>query len=589
MSLLRHQRLVTLLLFAAAPVAAQRPAADAPDVTLGIRIPLRDGTILNGTLYRPAGQTGPLPTVLAMTPYIADGYYPYVVPIARRGYAVLVADVRGRGSSEGVFNPFRQEAHDGYDTVEWVAGQPWSNGQVGMMGGSYGGFNQWTIAKEFPPHLVTIAPTASSYMGIDFPAPGGIGGLYEMQWISLTSGRTGNTNLFGDQGYWRRRFREHFQGGLAYGALDSLVGFPSSTFQDWTNHPDFDDYWRMLAPSPAQLSRLAIPIFTRTGIYDGDQVGAMEHYRNHMRHGSAEAKARHYLMIGPWDHAGTRNPRQRFGGVDFGDSSMVDMSTLEADWFDWTMKGGPRPARLPKRVAYYVTGLNAWRFADDLDDLGRDPTRYYLTSPGGAAGDAFRSGTLVATEPRPSAADTWRYDPLDLSAADRVSDPEQLIDQSGALDLAGRGLIYHTAPLDRATELTGTPRAELWLTMDVPDTDLMVSLHEITVSGRSILLSDMQLRARYREGRDHQALVTPGQPTLFVFDRFRFVSRQLAKGSRIRLVVQSPSDVGLETNYNGGGVAARETRRDARTANVRLLHEAGRWSAVLIPLIRDRP
>jgi uncharacterized protein len=578
---------VTALLIAPSrPALGQAAPVDSPEVLLGVKIPLRDGTVLAGTLYRPAGRTGPLPTVLAMTPYISDGYYHYAVPIARRGYAVLVVDVRGRGSSEGTFDPFRQEAKDGFDTVEWIAKQPWCNGQVAMMGGSYGGFNQWTIAKEFPPHLVTITPTAASYAGIDFPAIGGIGERYQMRWISLTSGRTGNPNLFGDQAYWLGRFEEHFRSGVAYASLDSLLGFPSPIFQTWASHPDFDDYWRAMAPSPEDLARLTIPVFTRTGIYDADQVGALEHYRRHMQYGTAAARAVHYLMIGPWDHAGTRNPRQRVGGVDFGEGSIVDMSSLEADWFDWIVKGGKRPARLEKRVTYFVTGVNEWRYADDFDELGRNPVRYYLTSNGNDAATVFRSGTLVDHEPAPSAGDQWRYDPTDLTAASDRPDSDDLVDQSDALALNGRGGIYHTAPFERATEITGTPRAEIWLTMDVPDTDLQVSLFEITAEGRSIRLTDLRIRARYREGRDHQALVTPGEPTLFRFDRFRFVSREMVKGSRIRVVVQSPSSIELETNFNAGGVAARATRRDARTAHVRLLHQPGHWSSILLPLVR---
>lgn len=585
-------RIVALLALVPLPPPAlgqaPAPSAEGLDVTIGVKIPLRDGVRLNATLYRPSDSAGPLPVILAMTPYIADRYHAYVIPVAKRGYAVAVVDVRGRGSSEGTFDPFAQEARDGYDTVEWIARQPWCNGQVAMMGGSYGGFNQWSIAKERPPRLVTITPTASAHLGIDFPAPGGIGMLYQMQWISFTSGKTSNGSLFGDQAYWASRYREHFRNHLAFAALDSLLGFPSTVFQTWARHPDYDEYWKGMAPSPAQLAQMTLPIFTRTGIYDGDQVGAMEHYRNHMRHGTAAAKAMHYLMIGPWDHAGTRVPQQRFGGLDFGPASVFDMGELEADWFDWTMRGGKRPERLPKRVAYYVTGPNEWRYADDFDELGRNPTRFYLTSPGTGARDVFSSGSLVTAEPSPTRPDGWRYDPLDTRAADREADPASLVDQSDAVDLGGRGVVYHSAPLEQATELTGTPRAELWLTMDVPDTDLLVSLAEITASGRSIALTDMQLRARYREGRDRQVLVTPGRPTRFVFDRFRFVSRVLARGSRIRLVVQSPSSIHMERNFNAGGVAARETRQDARTATVQLHHEAARWSVVELPLRADR-
>jgi putative CocE/NonD family hydrolase len=471
--------------------------------------------------------------------------------------------------------------------VEWIAAQPWSNGQVAMMGGSYGGFNQWAIAKELPPHLVTITPTAAAYLGVDFPGPGGIGGSYLMQWISFTTGKTGNSNLFGDGAYWRAKFREAYLRYLPYASLDSVVGNPSAAFQRFIRHPDFDEFWAAMAPSPEQLARMSLPIFTRTGMYDGDQVGAMEHYRRHMRYATAEARARHYLMIGPWDHAGTRTPQKSFGGLSFGDASVFDMGELEADWFDWTMKGGARPAKLPKRVAYYVTGADQWKHADSLEELGREPTPFYLTSPGKGAVDLFRSGELTPTVPGATGPDEWIYDPLDTRPGQDEGESPDLTDPREAVNLGGRGVVYHSAPFDRDTEITGFPTLELWLTVDVPDTDLFAGLYEITAGGQSILLDDVQLRARYRESRRAPVPITPGHPTRFRLDGFRFMSRRVARGSRIRLVVMSPNSIQLEKNYNSGGAVAFETANDARTAHLKLHHEPARWSMLSLPIVRE--
>jgi putative CocE/NonD family hydrolase len=570
-----------------APVAgAAAQTAAGIDLRFGQKIPIRDGVKLNATLYLPRGGDAPRPTILAMTPYIADRYHPYVLPAVRRGYVVAVVDVRGRGSSDGEFDPFAQEAKDGYDTIEWLARQPWSNGKIGMMGGSYGGFNQWTIAKELPPHLVTIAPTAAAYLGIDFPAFGGIWPSYAIQWLTFTSGHAPNANIFGDEGYWQDKFRTVYLGHLPYASLDSIVGNPSAQFQRWIQHPDFDEFWARMAGTPEQLAKLAIPVFTRTGMYDGDQIGAMEHYRNHMRYGSAEAKAKHYLMIGPWDHGGTRVPQQKFGGLTFGDASLFDMGELEADWYDWTMKGGSRPARLPKRVAYYVTGADVWKSADDLDEIGRNPTTLYLTSAGRSASDLFHSGSLVPTASG-SPPDQWVDDPKDDGPGRHEGTPPDYTDQRYTLELGNRGVVYHTAPFDAPVEISGFPRLTAWVTMDVPDADFWVGLYEITANGRSILLDDTQLRARYRESRARPVLVTPGQPTKIEFDRFRFMSRRVAAGSRIRLLVMSPSSIELERNYHGGGRVSFESGKDAKTAHLELLHDASHPSALLLPIVPE--
>jgi hypothetical protein len=577
---------LALVTLALVPAALPAQSATGVDIRLGVRIPLRDGVRLNATLYLPRGSEEKRPVILAMTPYIADRYHTYVLPVVKRGYVVAVVDVRGRGSSEGEFTPFAQEARDGYDAVEWLAVQPWSNGKVAMMGGSYGGFNQWSIAKEFPPHLVTITPTASSYMGVDFPALGGIWPAYVMQWLSFTTGRTPNNNLFADAGFWQDKFRILYLEHRPFASLDTLVGNPSATFQRWISHPDLDDFWQSMQPSAEQLARLSIPIFTRTGIYDDDQIGAMEHYRRHMQHGSPAARGSHYLMIGPWDHAGTRLPQRELGGLSVAEAGVFDMGAVEADWFDWIMKGGIRPARLPKRVAYYVMGAETWKYADDLDDIGRNPTPYYLTSSGRSAGDIFHSG-ILATEPADASGDTWVDDPMNTAPGRDETDSPSYTDPLYAHSLNGGGVIYHTAPFARPVEISGFPSLSMWVTMDVPDADFWVGLYEITATGKSILLDEAQVRARYRESRERPVLVTPGRPTRIVFDRFRFMSRQVASGSRLRLLIMSPNTIQLERNYHSGGDVARETARDAKVAHLELLHDGDHRSVLSLPVAAE--
>jgi len=305
-----------------------------------------------------------------------------------------------------------------------------------------------------------------------------------------------------------------------------------------------------------------------------------------MKYASAAAKAKHYLMIGPWDHAGTRAPQKTFGGLTFGDASIVAMEELEADWFDWTMKGGPAPKQLPKRVAYYVTGAEEWKYADNLEDIGRNPTKFYLTSAGNGAKSIFESGMLSNSEPRTAEPDQWTNDPLDTKPGQIEPESGDYTDQFEAMNLNGRGAIYHTAPFEQDTEISGFPGLSLWLTLNVPDSDIQVSISEITREGKSIALDDALLRLRYRDSRSEPKLMTPGQPTKVDVTRFRFMSRRIAAGSRIRLVISSLNSIQFEKNYNSGGVVAKETAKEARTANVKLLHEPGHWSSLDLPIVR---
>jgi putative CocE/NonD family hydrolase len=341
---------ILLLTLLAPPARAQTPE---PEVLIqwGVQIPMRDGVRLNATLYRPRGQAGPLPVILTLSPYIADSYHQWGMYHARDGYIFAGVDVRGRGNSGGTFEPFVQEGRDGHDVVEWIAAQPWSNGKVGMWGGSYGGTDQWATLKTLPPHLTTIVPVAPAYLGVDFPFEGNVMPSYLPQWLTFTSGRAGQAQMFADMKQWSSYMRILARERLPFRALDSVAGNPSAIFQKWLAHPTPDTYWDTIAPAPAEYARMTQPILTITGHYDGDQLGTLAHYRRYLAHASAEARRNIYLVMGPWDHGGTRTPTRAVNGIEFGPASMVDIRKLHTDWYDWTMKGsGARPAFLQKRV-----------------------------------------------------------------------------------------------------------------------------------------------------------------------------------------------------------------------------------------------
>ena len=556
------------------------------DFVWGVKIPMRDGVRLNATVYKPKGAE-PVPAILTLTPYIADSYHPRAFYFAQHGYAFVLADSRGRGNSEGRFEPFMNEGPDGHDLVEWLAGQPWCNGSVTMWGGSYGGFDQWMTLRELPPHLKTIVPAAAAHLGVDVPSFKNVIFSYEMQWLTLVSGVTGNNNLFGEQAFWIEKFRELYLNHLPFRELDRVVGNDSTCFQTWLQHPTLDPYWERLALTPADYDRIDIPILTISGHYDGDQPGAMHYYQCHMASASP-ARERHYLVIGPWDHAGTRTPNKEFGGLKFGDASLVDLNKLHVEWYDWTMKGGPQPAFLKKRVAYYVMGAEKWKYADSLEAIASSSKRLYLNSDG-AANDVFQSGSLEETPPGESAVDHYVYDPLDVRPAelDREEDEEYLTDQTYALNLPlwGNGLVYHSAPFAEATEVTGYLKLVAWIALDVPDTDFQATVSEILPDGAHILLTQDLLRARYRESLRQEKLVAPGEINRYEFDGFTFFSRQIAKGSRLRLVLSCPNSIYVQKNYNSGGIVAEESGKDAHTAHVTLYHDGEHPSYLELPIV----
>jgi uncharacterized protein len=596
-TLMRSSRIaagIALLVLAATGIARarQKPVAEEPTIEMqwAVKIPARDGVKLNATVFLPHGQKEPLPVIFTFTPYIGDSYTDRAAYFAKHGFVYALVDVRGRGNSGGEFEPFVNEAKDGYDIVEWFAKQSYCNGKVTMWGGSYAGFDQWSVLKEFPPHLVTIVPAAAAHPGVDFPFQYNIFSPYDMQWLTFTSGVTGNANLFGNGAFWSSKAREMYMKHSAFQEYDKVVGNNSTVFQKWVKHPTADAYYDAMVPSPEQYKRISLPILTITGHYDGDQPGAFTFYKRHMQYGTAEAKAKHYLIIGPWDHAGTRTPKAEVGGLKFGEASLVDLNKLHTEWYAWTMKGGSKPEFLKKRVAYYLVGAEEWKYADSLESISNEVKKLYIGSNGNAS-DVFRAGTLTEGKAGSGAvADSWMYDPLDTrsGAAEPEDDPNSLTSQRAVVNLFGEGVIYHSEAFVQTTEIAGFPKLTLWLRMDVPDTDLEVDLYEILPDGGSVSLTSATMRARYRESLREAKPVEAGKIEKYVFDNFTFFARQVAKGSRLRLVVRSINSTGTEKNYNGGGVVAAETGKDARTAHITLLHDSEHPSELELPIVKPR-
>jgi putative CocE/NonD family hydrolase len=592
-----------LILFAQTPPPAPSPSPkESPPATVdydlhwGVKIPMRDKVELNATLYLPKtkdGTSSQTPVIFTLTPYISDTYHARVAYFASHGYAFALVDVRGRGNSAGEFEPFAQESRDGHDVVEWLGQQPFCDGKVAMWGGSYAGFDQWATAKEFPPHLVTIVPVAAAHPPLDYPSLDNVGETYDVQWFTLTSGRAAQNNLFGDQKFWRTKFLDAYKTHIPFKSLDSFVGNPSANFQRILKHPMADAYYDAMVPTREQFQKITLPILTITGQYDGDELGALTFYRDHLANASPEVRAKHFLVIGPWDHAGTRTPTDEVGGVKFGLASVLDLNDLHRQWYDWTMKNGTKPEFLKNQVAYYLlapgnTGANGeWKYADSLESLSANPRTLYLDSKNGDANGVFRSGSLTENQPR-EGADKFTYDPLDTKRGENVEgiDPKEKtagLDQTYALSIGDDGLVYHTAPFSNETPLIGCPAVTLWVSIDTPDTDLSADLYEIQPDGTSIALWSDIRRLRYRESLREAKLVKPGEIVRCDFNPRLFVARRLMKGSRLRLVISSPNSILWQKNYNSGGVVADETAKDARTAQVQVYHDATHASSIQIP------
>ena len=577
---------------AALTLSGEVTADDTSEVNLLLNqmIPMRDGVSLSANIFMPAHSTSPLPALFVLTPYIADHNQHRGMYFPKHGYVFLSVDCRGRGNSEGAFSPLEGDGSDGYDICAWIAAQPWCNGKIGMLGGSYKGMTQWMTLKEQPPNLETIVPTASCAPGIDFPHHNNIPYPYNLQWLALTYGNASNTKLFNDREYWDSKYLRLFRGEIPFSGLPGISGMDAAVFDRWVEHPSLDSYWESFQLSRDDYTLVDIPILTITGHFDDDQLGAMHYYHAFMKNAGNDAKKKHYLLIGPWDHSGTRRPKASLGGIEFGENAVVDVNRYHLEWFDWTMKDGPRPSFLPDRVAYYLMGTNEWRTAGGLGDFDRSRVKWYLSSKDGEANDVFHSGFLAREHPGDQPPDSFEHDPLGTQPDKREADffyarNDFLTDESDVYR-DGR-LIYHSLPFEEDVELTGYVQFDAYLSMNVPDTDLRVDLYEISPEGESFFMTHDIMRARYRNSLRKEELAVPGEIDLYRFDRFSFFSRTVSKGSRLRLVIKCLNSPVWQKNFNSGGVVALETAKDARKAVITLHHDRGNPSVLELPVRKD--
>ena len=301
------------LVFLAMPFFAQA-IEQSMVFTADQRVVARDGVELSVRIWRP-GTEGRYPVVMQHTPYLSDETHARARKFVAAGFVYVSVDRRGRGTSGGHYQPLEDTGPDGADVVAWLADQDWSDGRVVTRGGSYRGMTQWQLLAEHPEALVAAVPTASVYPGWDYPQPRGIFLSYAARWLAFVEGRASNPGIFADTGFWNDYYKRVYRGELAFSELARATGVPGETFDRWLAHPAYDEFWARLNPTADQYAGMTQPILSITGAFDGDQEGTLRYYREHVEHAPVEVARQHWLLIGPWNHAGTRTPADSVQGL----------------------------------------------------------------------------------------------------------------------------------------------------------------------------------------------------------------------------------------------------------------------------------
>lgn len=585
--LLTISSLFSGLTLATTPISNQDASLHQVDILLDQKIMMRDGVSLSATIYQPRSkikEETTTATIIYLTPYVNDHATTNAWYLAKRGFTFIAVDVRGRGNSEGEFIPYLQEAKDGHDIVEWTAKQSWSNGNVGMLGGSYVGYTQWATVKEFPPHLKTIVPISPVGPGIDSPMDKNIFFPNTLRWLTWVSGLTARNKLFSHGEYWNSIFTKSFDEKLKFSELGKRENLDNPIFSKWISHPTFDEYWQKHHPTDDDYNKINIPILSISGFYDANYRGAINYYKKHMELGNERAKNNHFLLLGPWNHFQTRSPADTTDGLFVGQESVIDMKALYYEWFVWTLGHGEKPELLKDRVAYYTIGKNKWQYSHQFEKVADESKRFYLSAIDGQASNVFSSGSLTENKPTtPQKPHTFISNPS-LTPRLYSSDKAYNVDQSEVMAINGNGLVYHSTPFKSDLLLTGEMTLSVWLAMDVPDADFMVNVYEIKPDGTSVYLSSDMMRARYRNSSSHAELVKSGEINQYTFDNFYFYSKVLMKNSRLRLTIAPINNKYYQKNYQSGGVISQETGKDARKAKVSLYSTKNYPSYLELPI-----
>ena len=557
----------------------------------GLHVSMRDGVQLSADVYQPQ-TSGPFPTIVTRTPYESgrDVFIELGVWWAERGYVFVVQDCRGRFESEGVFHAYFPDIEDGYDTLEWVANQPWCNGKIGTWGRSYGALTQWLSAPLQSPHLTCMAP----HVVCDdfFSDCHYVGGAFQLM-LSLGAATIWETNLatvVGSQAsrlFQNRKFWNH----LPLIELDErAIGRRVPYWREWLEHPTYDDYWKR-CNTMGQHQKMNAPAFQQCGWFDPYTGAGFRNFNAMTEQTGANAgSSQQRILVGPWSHEIPDSTRM--GDLDFGEDSFLDIREEERRWFDWQLKGitGGIASEPPIRI--FVSGANDWRFENEWPLRDTKYERYYLHS-NGRANLLVDDGLLNQDPPGNEPPDCFEYDPREpvptlggnLSVRLMTQHAEQPL-EAGPVDqrpIEQRDdvLVYTSPQLTAALTVIGPLDVVLYAESSARDTDFTARLTDVTEDGRSLVLSEGIIRARYRKSLTETELLEPN-----VVDEFRItlcpVSHVFMTGHRLRLDISSSNFPRFSRNLNTGEDVATGTRM--QTAKQTILHSSHYPSHIVLPM-----
>lgn len=490
------------------------------------------------------------PTILNFSIYNIGQFTNKEKLSSMRGYTIVNAYSRGVYLSKGEVKPFEFETEDINEVIGWIIKQPWSDGKVGMIGGSYDGFSQWAATKNLHPALKTIIPSASVGFGIDFPMYNNCFSPYMLRWLKYAKKETDN-KLFGDEKKWLAQYNTYYKKGIAFNKLDSLLGENNLVFQKWLRHPSFDAFWQSKLPYKKDFAKINIPVLTFTGYFDADQRGAMYYYNEHNKYNK---NANHYFVIGPYSHSGViSGVEEEYKGYKIDPIAKIDIEDISYQWFDYILKGKEKPEFLKDKVNIQVMGSNQWKNVASIDKISNKKLKLFLNKT-----------KLQESKPELSFL-SQKIDFMKREDTMQSFDGEKILDSSLYKNNLKDKLVFESDAFDVPLEINGSFIGRLKASINKRDMDVTITIYEKLATGQYFKLShEYFARASYAKDSRKRKLLKPYTiETIPVHNAF-FTSRKIEKGSKLVLVLGIRKSPDVQINYGTGKDVSEETIADAK-------------------------
>jgi putative CocE/NonD family hydrolase len=523
-------------------------------VTEGILVKTPDGASVEALVVLPKSATR-VPALLDFTIYVdRDFNLRDAILSAAHGYAGVVAYTRGKGRSADVPVPYEHDGEDATAVIGWISKQPWSDGRVGMYGGSYNGFAAWAAAKHAPPALKALMTSVAAAPGIDVPMEGNVFLNFLYPWpLYTTTNKTLDEARYNDNAHWDALYKKWYTSGAAYRDLEQLDGAPNPIFRRWLEHPAYDVYWQRIIPYRGDFAKIKIPVLQTDGYLEGQGLSSAYYFSEHHKYAP---QAEDYYVIGPWNHFGSqRHPATVIDGYTIDPVARIDIEQLRFDWFDYIFKGAPKPSLLKDKVNYEVMGANEWKHAPSIAAMSNESLKFFLAGP--VAGDRH---ALQQTQPAAASAVTQR-----VAFGDRSD-----VDWKAPSDIITKTLDTHSAiafvsdPIPGTIEFSGKFSGRLDFVTNKRDFDFTVTLYELTPSGEYFQLSYCLQRASYAHDRTARRLLTPGKMEHLELTGAHVLSKRFEAGSRLVVLLGIPKESDIQINYGSGKDVSAETIADAK-------------------------